>query len=307
MTWSIAAIPDLTGRTALVTGGSSGLGHETARVLAAHGATVVLTSRSAARAETAAAALGRLTGSRVRGIGLDLGDLASVRSGAEAALADGPFDLLVNNAGIMAPPRRLSPQGVESQLAVNHLGHVALTVRLLPHVRPGGRVVTVSSGLHRIARVDFDDPASERRYSPLRAYGRSKLANLLFAFELDRRLRAAQSPIASLAAHPGHAESGLREHLGRAGRAIGHVLGAVVGQSTADGALPQLRAATDPAAQGGEFYGPGGRAGMRGAPVAVTGSAAAHEAALAARVWDLSLELAGTELVLPARPEDARA
>lgn len=307
MTWSSADIPDQTGRRVLVTGATSGLGHETARVLAGHGADVVITSRSAERAEAVALDLARTTGATVRGLSLDLDDLDAVRRGADAVLTEGPLDLLVNNAGIMATPRRLSPQGVESQLAVNHLGHVALTARLLAHLRPGGRVVTVSSGLHRVARTDFDDPASERRYSPFRAYGRSKLANLLFAFELDRRLRAAGAPVASLAAHPGHAESGLRDHMGRVERAVGHVMGALIGHSTADGALPQLRAATDLTAAGGELYGPGGRAGMRGAPVVVTGSAAAHDPALAAQVWDLSLALARVELVVPTGHDGVRA
>ncbi|NCT89593.1 SDR family NAD(P)-dependent oxidoreductase [Cellulomonas sp. APG4] len=301
MAWSNADIPDQTGRRAVVTGATSGLGYETARVLAAHGADVVVTSRGAARAEAAAAELTRITGAKVDGLSLDLGDLDSVGHAADAVLAGGPLDLLINNAGIMATPRRLSPQGFESQLAVNHLGHVALTARLLAHLRPGGRVVTVSSGLHRVARTDFDDPASERRYSPFRAYGRSKLANLLFAFELDRRLRAAGATVASLAAHPGHAESGLRDHMGPVSRAVGHVMGALIGHSTADGALPQLRAATDPAATGGEFYGPGGRAGMRGAPVIVGSSTAARDATLAAQVWDRTLELAGVQLELTPR------
>lgn len=289
-TWTLDDLPDQSGRTALVTGASSGLGLATAEALAHAGADVVLAVRNPARGEAAADRIAR-HGRRPRVHLVDLSDLDQVRTLPES-LGDLRLDLLVNNAGIMAVPHTLSPQGVELQLATNHLGHFALTGLLLPRLTPDARVVTVSSDLHRAARTDFDDPASRRRYGRWRAYGRSKLANLLFALELDRRLRAQGSAVRSLAAHPGHADSGLRDHMdGRVARLAVRALDRLVGRSTEEGALPVLRAATDPAALGGQYYGPAGR-GRSAAPAALNRpSDAALDPDLAARVWRLSEEL----------------
>jgi NAD(P)-dependent dehydrogenase (short-subunit alcohol dehydrogenase family) len=289
-TWTLADLPDQSGRTALVTGASSGLGLATAEALARAGADVVLAVRDRTRGDAAADRIAR-HGRRPRVHLVDLSDLDQVRAFPDT-LGDLRIDLLVNNAGIMAVPHALSPQGVELQLATNHLGHFALTGLLLPRLTPEARVVTVSSDLHRAARTDFDDPASRRRYGRWRAYGRSKLANLLFAYELDRRLRTEGSGIRSLAAHPGHAESGLRDHMdGRVSRLLVRGLDRLVGRSTQTGALPILRAATDPAAQGGQYFGPAGR-GRSAAPAVLNRpTEAALDPELAARVWRLSEEL----------------
>ena len=313
MGWTEQDIPDQSGRVAVVTGATSGLGLVTAVELARRGAHVVLTARDTARGE---AALDRVRaaapGASAEVGALDLTRLASVREFAAAVADRHPrLDLLVNNAGVMATEAGRTADGFELQTGTNHLGHVALTSALLPPLlgTPGSRVVTVSSLGHRAGRVDLADLNWERRrYRRWPAYFQSKLANLLFAFELDRRLRAAGAPTASLAAHPG----GSRTHLG-----LGH--GGVLGrlqtvlfpatqwlmQPAEQGALPQLRAATDPALGGGTYVGPGGPAEVRGLPVVVRARATAYDEALAARLWDLSAELTGARfaaLAAPGRP-----
>src|SRR3954469_6620241 len=252
MPWTTQDIGDLSGRVAIVTGATSGLGLRTATALAAHGAHVVLAVRDSARGVQAA---GAMTGSTAVAA-LDVADLASVRR--FAADFEGPVDILVNNAGVMATPLRRTPQGFELQLATNHLGHFALTGLLLERLTPTARVVTVSSFLHRHGRIDFADLQSRHRYRRRKAYAQSKLANLLFAFELQRRLTAARSDVESLAAHPGYAATNLQtrgprmagNHVVAAGAAL---LNRIVAQPAEAGALPSLRAATDRSLPGGTF------------------------------------------------------
>jgi NAD(P)-dependent dehydrogenase (short-subunit alcohol dehydrogenase family) len=286
--WTTADIPPQTGRTAVVTGANSGLGLETARALAAAGARVVLAVRDPARGERAAAGL---TGD-VEVRQLDLADLASVR--AFAAAWTGPLDVLVDNAGIMHVPAGRTADGFELQFGTNHLGHFALTCLLLPHVTD--RVVTVSSFLHHRGRIDLDDLNWERRrYSPEGAYAQSKLANLLFTLELQRRLTAAGSPVRATAAHPGWAATNLQGKSGNrlkdAATAVGN---RVIATSSAQGALPVLMAATADL-PGGSFTGPSGRL-WRGAPTLDGRSPAASDGELARRLWAASAGLTGTDL-----------
>jgi NAD(P)-dependent dehydrogenase (short-subunit alcohol dehydrogenase family) len=300
--WSEADVPELRGRTAVVTGANSGLGFETARVLAQHGAQVVLACRSASKTEEA---LGRIRrespDAAVTGMDLDLASLASVRAFAAAYLERfGPLDLLVNNAGVMAIPLRRTADGFEGQLGTNHLGHFALTGLLLYRLlaAPAARIVNVSSSLHRIGRIDFEDPNSERRYGPWRAYAQSKLANLLFTFELQRRLARKGVSAIAVVSHPGYAATQLQEvgprmrqasWMGRL-MAIGNRL---MAQSAAIGALPTLYAATAPDVRGAEYFGPGGIGELRGFPRRVGASARAHDTDVAARLWELSERLTG--------------
>ena len=287
MGWTPADIGDLTGRRAVVTGANAGLGLEIARELAAHGAEVVLACRSTARGAAAARRIGGRTSVRA----LDLADLDSV-----AAFADGftgRLDLLVNNAGLMAVDAGRTPQGVETQFGVNHLGHFALTVRLLPLLlaTPGSRVASHSSMGHRAARGTAD-PRLERPYDRWQAYFHSKLANLLFTTELQRRLAAAGAGTIAVAAHPGGSYTDLgTEGSGLSNRLMRSVV-PLLTQPAALGARPMLRALTDPTARGGEFYGP--RFLVRGAtPVVETPGRAARDAAAARRLWALSEELTG--------------
>jgi NAD(P)-dependent dehydrogenase (short-subunit alcohol dehydrogenase family) len=297
--WSADDVPDLTGRRAVVTGATSGLGLETARVLAAHGAHVVMTARDGARgADAVRRVRAKVPGADVRPAALDLADLDSVRAFA-SALGDAPLDLLVNNAGVMAlPTREATMDGFERQLGTNHLGHFALTGLLLPALlaRPRSRVVTVSSMVHWNGVMSIGDLGSERSYHPWQVYARSKLANLLFVRELDRRAAAAGADLVSVGAHPGYTRTSLVAN----GPAQGHpVLGAVfragtavVGQTVRTGALPQLRAATDPAVRGGQFYGPR-VLGWRGLPVRAPRSRAAQDDVSAAALWEESVRLTG--------------
>jgi NAD(P)-dependent dehydrogenase (short-subunit alcohol dehydrogenase family) len=303
--WTAQDIPDQSGRVAVVTGATSGLGLETAVALARRGAHVVLTARNPAKGE---AALGRLRaavpGASAEVAELDLTRLASVRDFTDRTAQRLPrLDLLVNNAGVMATPFERTADGFELQIGTNHLGHVALTARLLPLLLdvPGSRVVTVSSVGHRAGRIDLADLNWERRtYRRWPAYFASKLANLLFAFELDRRLLRSGAATASLAAHPG----GARTHLGRGhGGVVGRVQSVLfpvtdfLMQPADLGALPQLRAATDPGLAAGTYVGPGGPAEVRGLPVIVRAKRAAYDEELAGRLWDLSAEMTGAEFV----------
>jgi NAD(P)-dependent dehydrogenase (short-subunit alcohol dehydrogenase family) len=296
--WTAERIPDQSGRTAVVTGANSGLGLITARELARAGALVVLGCRDAgrglaARDRIAAAAPDAELDLRV----LDLASLESVRAFAADVRGDYPaLDLLINNAGIMATPRRITEDGFELQLGVNHLGHFALTGLLLGAMegREGARVVTVSSTMHRTGKINFDNLQGERRYFRWRAYGQSKLANLLFAFELQRRLAAAGSTISSNAAHPGYAATELQSTGPPTIDALAMKLGnALFAQSAEMGALPTLYAATEPGLPGGIFVGPGGVGEQRGHPVPVGCSSAARDQAVAARLWEVSEELTG--------------
>jgi NAD(P)-dependent dehydrogenase (short-subunit alcohol dehydrogenase family) len=283
--WTANDIPDQTGRTVVVTGANSGLGEATARELAKHGARVILACRNLAKGEQAAA---RMTGA-VEVRRLDLADLSSVRE-----FADGidTLDVLVNNAGIMAVPQRRTADGFESQIGTNHLGHFALTGLVLPRLTD--RVVTVSSGAHRIGRISLDDLNwDSRRYSRWAAYGQSKLANLLFAYELQRRLEAAGSPLRSLAAHPGYAATDLQTKTESIQDRIMAVGNRLIAQSAEMGALPTLYAATVPDVPGGAFYGPNGFLQQVGHPHRVGSSKASMDTAVAARLWELSEKLTG--------------
>jgi NAD(P)-dependent dehydrogenase (short-subunit alcohol dehydrogenase family) len=303
--WTADDIPDLSGRTFVVTGANSGLGYESTRALARHGGHVVMGVRNGRKGEAALAQLAsELPDARLELRHLDLADLESVREFADRLIADRlGIDVLINNAGVMMPPRSLTAQGFETQFGANHLGHFALTGRLLRTIRAGQdpRVVTVSSGLHRRGEIHFDDLTGERSYSPSGYYAQSKLANVLFALELDRRLRAAAVPVRSLVAHPGYAATNLQSGMGSAGRLmnLGIKIGnALVAQSAAEGARSQLYAATDPGAESGQFIGPRGRNEMRGAPGVVRPAPAGADPARAARLWELSEELTGVRYEL---------
>jgi NAD(P)-dependent dehydrogenase (short-subunit alcohol dehydrogenase family) len=296
--WSTERIPDQSGRVAVVTGANSGLGLITARVLARAGARVVVACRNVEKGRAAAA---QMPG-EVEVSALDLADLDSVRAFAEGVEA---LDILVNNAGVMAPPRRETAEGFELQIGTNHLGHFALTGLLLGAMegREDARVVTLSSTAHRMGRIDFDDLQRKRRYRRWGAYGQSKLANLLFTFELERRLRAADSTVKSLAAHPGYAATNLQF----AGpplheRLVMAIANRVLAQSAEMGALPQLYAATEPDLPGGVFVGPNGPGEQRGHPAIVSPRATALDTEAAARLWAISEELTGVKYRLPAAP-----
>jgi NAD(P)-dependent dehydrogenase (short-subunit alcohol dehydrogenase family) len=283
--WTTADIPDQTGRTVIVTGANSGLGAAAATALAAAGASVVLACRNTDKGDRAAAAMtGDVT---VRA--LDLADLSSVRSFAEAT---GPVDVLINNAGIMAVPKGRTADGFELQFGTNFLGHFALTGLLLDRV--ADRVVTLSSGAHHIGRLRFDDLNWEhRRYQRWLAYGQSKLADLVFAYELARRLESAGSPVRSLAAHPGYAATELQSHTDSVQDALMGLANKVVAQSAAAGALPTLYAATMPDARNGEFYGPDGIGEVRGYPRKVDSSRASKDIRAAEKLWAAATELTG--------------
>jgi NAD(P)-dependent dehydrogenase (short-subunit alcohol dehydrogenase family) len=304
--WSTKDIPDLSGRTAIVTGANSGIGFHTAAELVRHGAGVVVATRDRTRGEEAVARLRELATSgraetsggpeRVRWAALNLTDLASIRRFADEFLAARTgLHLLVNNAGVMMIPRQTTVDGFETQFGTNHLGHFALTGLLLPALLavPGARVVTVSSGEHTKGRIDFDDLMGERRYGRASAYSQSKLANLLFTFELARRAEAAGVDLRGVAAHPGLAATNLG-HSGQWWVALAfRVVQLTAAQSAADGALPSLRAATAPDVVGGQYYGPDGRGEQRGAPTLVRASDAAYDTAVARRLWTVSEELTG--------------
>ena len=296
--WTAEKMPDQTGRVAVVTGATSGIGAAAARALARAGATVVVASRDDARGAAAAAAIrAAAPGAAVEVGHLDLASLASVRAFAErfAAAHEGP-DILVNCAGVMAVPRERTADGFELQFGVNHLGHFALTGLLMPGMRDraGARVVTVSSINHKWGHIDLDDPQQERGYQPWRGYNQSKLANLLFAFELDRRLRVARAEGASLGAHPGYSATRLQTHIGdRLQRRFFMATNRVFAQSPEMGALPVLYAAAAPGVPGGTYIGPAGLGEARGYPKVALASAAARDPGLAAQLWTLSQELTG--------------
>ncbi|ORW63964.1 SDR family NAD(P)-dependent oxidoreductase [Mycobacterium saskatchewanense] len=297
--WSQADVPDQSGRIAVVTGANTGIGYHTAAVLAFRGAHVVLAVRDL---EKGNAALSRIVAASPRADvtlqRLDLSSLDSVRSAAAALGEAYPrIDLLINNAGVMWTPKSTTEDGFELQFGTNHLGHFALTGLLLDHLLPvrDSRVVTVSSLGHRLrAAIHFDDLQWERRYDRIAAYGQSKLANLLFTYELQRRLAARpDAKTIAVAAHPGGSNTDLARNLPGVFQPLKAVLGPVLFQSPAMGALPTLRAATDPAVQGGQYYGPGGFLEQRGRPKLVESSAQSHDEELQGRLWAVSEELTG--------------
>lgn len=295
--WTEAEIPDQAGRTAIVTGANTGLGLETARALAEKGATVVLAVRNLEKGRAAIETIrARRPDARVSLQSLDLTSLASVRRAADEIGAAHPrIDLLVNNAGVMYTPESRTADGFELQFGTNHLAHFALTGLLLPRLleAKGSRVVSVSSVGHKIrSEIDLDDLAFEKGYGRVAAYGRSKLANLLFIYELQRRLAAAGAATSALAAHPGLSATELLRNSPAFLRVLEIPLRPLA-QSAAMGALPTLRAATDPAAAGGEYYGPGGFGEAWGHPVRVASSARSHDADLQRGLWKKSEELTG--------------
>ncbi|HEX8497727.1 MAG TPA: oxidoreductase [Actinomycetales bacterium] len=299
--WTPDRIPDLHGRTALVTGANSGIGLHTAMELARHGAHVVMTARDPHRGDEALGQVRvQVPGASVELVRLDLAELASVRTAAAQVLAAHPrLEVLVDNAGVMALPKRiLSADGFEMQMATNHLGHFALTGLLLPALVAGSaRVVSVSSNAHRMGRLNLDDLNSERGYSPWPAYGQSKLANLLFTMELQRRADRAALDLTAVAAHPGLAATNLvlagpghgRGPLGR----IADAATRLVGQPAQMGAWPSLYAATMPDVQGTEYFGPHAFGGWRGYPERTTAAPAAYDPDVAAALWQRSVELTG--------------
>jgi len=292
--WGIDDIPDQTGRIAVITGANTGIGYQAAWYLAGRGATIVLAGRDAARTKAAHdRLLGQLPEARLDTVALDLASLQSVRQAAVEIRARYPrLDLLINNAGVMMCPRGQTADGFELQLGTNHLGHFALTGLVLPSLLDvdGSRVVTVSSNGHKMGRINFIDLQSERRYNRVTAYAQSKLANLLFTYELQRRLAEAHAPTIAVAAHPGTSDTELVRHL-PGWMQVGSRL--VPNQDAVHGALPTVRAATDPAAGGGDYYGPSGFGEFAGPPVRVKSSARSHDASAARQLWAISEQLTG--------------
>lgn len=306
--WTEADIPDQTGRSVFVTGANSGLGLRMSEVLAGKGARVLLGCRSPERGAKALEQVrAAATGEAPELVRLDLADLDSVREAAKKVeeLTAGKLDVLVNNAGVMATPRGHTKDGFETQFGTNHLGHAVLTWLLMPSLRngSGARVVTLSSIAAMGARIDIADPNFERRmYNPGSAYGQSKLSNQVFALELDRRLRAAGDDVISVSAHPGYTWTGLGSGMARSYRnpvvraliAGGNRIGEIfIAQNASQGALPQLFAATAPEVEGGDYIGPRGLGGLRGAPVKVRPLAAAKSESLGAALWDVTTKLTG--------------
>jgi NAD(P)-dependent dehydrogenase (short-subunit alcohol dehydrogenase family) len=294
--WTTADIPDQTGRVAVITGSNTGLGFETAAALAARGARVVLAVRNLEKGKDAESLIRRRSpGADVTLQELDLTSLDSIRSAAAQLRADHDrIDLLINNAGVMYPPKATTKDGFELQFGTNHLGHFALTGLLLDRLLPvaGSRVVTVSSVGHRIrADIHFDDLQWQRRYNRVEAYGQSKLANLMFTYELQRRLAPHATTIAT-AAHPGGSNTDLMRHLPR-WAAAAYPLIKPLFQGADMGALPSLRAASDPQALGGQYFGPDGFAQGRGYPTVVKSSRKSHDVDAQKRLWTVSEELTG--------------
>jgi NAD(P)-dependent dehydrogenase (short-subunit alcohol dehydrogenase family) len=301
--WDTFDIPDQSGRTAVITGANTGLGYETATALAAKGAHVVLAVRNLDKGRDAADRITAATpGASVALQELDLTSLDSVRTAAdELRDANDTIDLLINNAGVMMTPKSTTKDGFELQFGTNHLGHFALTGLLLDRVlaAPGSRVVTVSSVGHRFARngIRFDDLQWENDYSRFAAYGQAKLANLMFTYELQRRLQGANT--IATAAHPGGSRTELMRNLPTVVKAVGKLVEPLF-QDPDMGALPSLRAATDPGVLGGQYFGPDGFAEQRGYPVVVTSTRVSHDVAAQKRLWTVSEELTGVAFPVPA-------
>ena len=302
MAWTEADIPALEGRTAVVTGANSGLGFETSRALAARGARVILACRNLAKAEGAAAAIrARASGAKLEILQLDLASLASVEAFADTLIGRGErLDLLINNAGVMALPLARTADGFEMQIGANHLGHFALTGRLLDTLTPAARVVNVSSFLHKSSKgLDFSDLNwTKRPYQTWSAYHDSKLANLLFTFELARRAKAAGKSLVAAAAHPGFSDTNLqfvaaeiKQSKVEAG--VMRIVNSLLAQKAEKGALPTLYAATAPGVVAGDFYGPDGFSELWGSPIKAAASARANDAEAARRLWELSEQLTG--------------
>lgn len=305
--WTAEQIPDQTGRIILVTGAGSGLGQASTRALAGRGGHVILAVRDPDKGQSAVAEISDEhpdVSLEVRR--LDLADLDSVHAFADLLRDDHPrLDVLINNAGVMAPPRTLSPQGHELQFATNHLGHFALTGLLLDRLHAGHdpRVVTVTSINHRKARINFDDLTGERHYSPMTFYNQSKLANAVFGWQLHQRLSQAESPVRSVLAHPGYTATNLQTSgpVGTVKLLFGRLL-IPLAQSADRGALPQLYAATNPDAHSGQLIGPDGLGELRGTPTPVPVAPAATDPDTGHRLWQLSEQLTGVRFTIPTPP-----
>lgn len=295
--WTAENMPDLTGKIAIVTGANSGIGYEMARALARREAVVILACRNQDKGAAAVRQIDQeYPAAKAELMPLDLADLASIRRFAgEFAGRHDRLDLLINNAGIMAVPFGKTADGFELQFGTNHLGHFALTGLLLGLISctPQARVVTVSSGGHRFGKIDFDNLNGEKVYDRQRAYAQSKLANLLFTTELQRRFEAARVKAMAVAAHPGWTATNLQAHW----RML-RVLNPFIAQQPKMGALPALYAATAPDVQGGDYYGPRGWQELRGYPTRVRSSESSHDPAVAARLWAVSEELTGVRVHL---------
>ena len=295
-TWTTADIPDQTGRTAVITGANTGLGYETAAALAAKGAHVVLAVRNLEKGKEAARGIEQATpGASVALQELDLSSLESIRRTADQLRSDYPaIDLLINNAGVGMPPKSTTKDGFEMQFGTNHLGHFALTNLLLDRVvaAPGSRVVTVSSQGHRFARngIRFDDLQWDQSYSRAGSYGQSKLANLMFTYELQRRL--VRTDTIAVAAHPGSSNTELARNSPALIRLVFNAVGPLL-QGADMGALPTLRAGTEPGVLGGQYFGPDGFGEQRGHPKVVASSGASHDFDAQRRLWTVSEELTG--------------
>ena len=296
--WTASDVPDQSGRVAVVTGANSGIGYEAALVLAGRGARVVLAVRDLAKGNQAADRIRQAhAGAQVEVQELDLTSLASVRAAAEALRTAHPtIDLLLDNAGVMYPPKQVTADGFELQFGTNHLGHFALTGLLLDHLLSveGSRVVVVASIAHNIqADIHFDDLQWEHGYNRVAAYGQSKLANLMFTYELQRRLAAAGAKTIAVAAHPGISNTELMRHVPGSGLPGFSALAGLVTNSPAVGALATLRAATDPQVRGGQYYGPSGFRELVGHPVLVQSTRKSHDVAIQQRLWAVSEDLTG--------------
>ncbi len=295
--WTTENIPDQSGRTAIVTGSNSGIGFEAARALALKNASIILAVRNLEKGEAAKAAIAKeYSDAKVDVALLDLSSLKSVNTFAKSfAKENDRLDLLINNAGIMIPPYSKTEDGFESQMGTNHLGHFALTSKLfnLLDKTPDSRIVNLSSGAHKAGNINFDDINWEKRkYSAWKAYGDSKLANLYFTFELRRRIEKSDSKVKVVVAHPGYTATGLQKST------FFKALNFLVAQPGPQGALPTLRAAIDPDAKAGDYYGPSGFGEMRGFPKKVYATKLAHDEGIAQRLWDISEELTGTKFSL---------
>jgi len=303
MNWTIDNIPELSGKIIVVTGGNSGLGYESVKAFAGKGAEVILASRSTEKGEEAKAViLNDVPGAKIKVMQLDLGDLESVKSFA-AAFKQGykKLDVLLNNAGIMMTPYFTTKDGFEGQFGTNHLGHFALTGLLMDTLLQTNesRIVNVSSGAHKNGKMDFSNLQFEngKDYAPMKAYGRSKLSNLLFTYELQRKLEAANKDTMTVAAHPGVAMTNLGRHL--VNKFLYKILSPLfkmMAQDQAMGALPQIRASVDPTVKGGEYYGPDGKREYKGYPVVVPSNEASHNLEDAARLWEESEKLTGVKI-----------
>jgi NAD(P)-dependent dehydrogenase (short-subunit alcohol dehydrogenase family) len=300
--WTEADVPDQSGRTAVITGGNSGIGFEAARVLAQRGARLLLGCRDQGKAHDAVVRIRAMApGADVRVVPLDLASLRSVRAAAAQIRSAGDgIDLLINNAGVMMPPYGVTADGFELQFGINHLGHFALTGLLLDRLaeRPGARVVTISSNSHREGRINFDDLQSRHGYRRIAGYGQSKLANLMFTYELQRRLAAAGSPAIAAAAHPGLTRTDLARYLSRVMTACYVLVERPLAQGAAMGALGTLRAATDPAVRGGDYYGPVRWRGERGHPQRIRSSERSHDEEAQRRLWQESERLTGVRYAI---------